>query len=119
MWTAHVHRAFDQNITGPRARTEVFGAVSFRRIAAELGVSHMTLYSCFPSKDALLEALAARTIEVSADFDERQARDRLSMVFNYLLAAVLIDTRRRRGGAATSFARGLRYLVNGRKPDPP
>ena len=39
-------------------------AVSFRRLSADLGVSHMTLYGYFDSKEALLEALVARTIAV-------------------------------------------------------
>jgi TetR/AcrR family transcriptional regulator, tetracycline repressor protein len=38
--------------------------VSFRRVSADLGVSHMTLYGYFDSKEALLEALVARTIAV-------------------------------------------------------
>src|SRR4051794_37958450 len=45
---------------------EGLAAVSFRRIGAELGVSHMTLYGYFSSKGDLLEALAARTLEVPA-----------------------------------------------------
>ena len=43
---------------------EGLAAVTFRRIGAELGVSHMTIYSCFASKDELLQALAAGTIDV-------------------------------------------------------
>src|ERR1700739_4842661 len=38
--------------------------VSFRRLSADLGVSHMTLYGYFDSKEALLEALVARTLAV-------------------------------------------------------
>jgi TetR/AcrR family tetracycline transcriptional repressor len=152
-------------------------AVSFRRLSAELGVSHMTLYGYFESKDALLEAIVARTIEVPAiqrhsaapwdeallsvmeeihgalikrpgvaallvslelrgewvarvreelldvlrraGFDEQQATDGLSVLFNYLLGAVLIETSRERGGSATSFHLGLRYLTAGLKHDPP
>jgi TetR/AcrR family transcriptional regulator, tetracycline repressor protein len=41
-------------------------AVSFRRIAAELGVSHMTLYTYFDSKESLTNAMVARTLEVPA-----------------------------------------------------
>src|SRR5262245_58459113 len=41
-------------------------AVSFRRIAAELDVSHMTLYTYFDSKESLLNAMVARTLEVPA-----------------------------------------------------
>jgi AcrR family transcriptional regulator len=39
-------------------------AVTFRRVAAELGVSHMTLYGYLDSKDALLDALVGRALEV-------------------------------------------------------
>lgn len=152
-------------------------AVSFRRLSAELGVSHMTLYGYFASKDALLEALVARTIAVpsssqtTADdwdavlfdailglhriligrpgiaeilvsqqltgdwvaeareslldilrgggYDERQATDGISVVFNYLLGAVMIETRRGRGGSPASFEVGLRYLITGLKTSPP
>jgi AcrR family transcriptional regulator len=152
-------------------------AVTFRRIGAELGVSHMTLYGYFESKDALLEALVARTIAVpparqddgapwdavllatmqdihralvarpgvaelliareftgdwvaaareqlldilrAAGFDRRQATDGLSVLFNYLLGAVMIETRRRRGGSTASFDLGLRYLIAGLRSDPP
>lgn len=153
------------------------GAVSFRRLSADLGVSHMTLYGYFDSKDALLEALVARTIAVpsirrtksapwdevllaamqdihrklvsrpgiaellvsreltgdwvaqvreqlldilrAAGYDERQATDGISVLFNYLLGAVTIETHRGRGGSATSFELGLRYLIAGLKSDPP
>lgn len=156
---------------------EGLAAVSFRRLSADLGVSHMTLYGYFPSKDALLEALVTRTIAVpsiqqepsaswdeallaaiegihrellrrpgvaeilishaiddnwlrqireqlldilrAAGYDTRQARDGISVLFNYLLGAVMIDTRRRRGGSAASFRLGLGYLIDGLKSDPP
>ncbi len=39
-------------------------AVSFRRVATHLGVSHMTLYSYLDSKDALLDAVVGRALEV-------------------------------------------------------
>lgn len=39
-------------------------AVSFRRIGAQLGVSHMTLYSYLDSKEALLDAMIGRALEV-------------------------------------------------------
>lgn len=39
-------------------------AVSFRRVAGELGVSHMTLYSYLDSKEALLDAMVGRALEV-------------------------------------------------------
>jgi TetR/AcrR family tetracycline transcriptional repressor len=41
-------------------------AVSFRRIAGDLGVSHMTLYTYFDSKESLLNAMVARTLQVPA-----------------------------------------------------
>jgi TetR/AcrR family tetracycline transcriptional repressor len=152
-------------------------AVSFRRLSADLGVSHMTLYGYFDSKEALLEALVARTIAVppaprpapaawddvlfdaiqdlhrilvkrpgiaeilvsrqltgdwaaearerildilrSGGYDERQATDGISVIFNYLLGAVMIETRRARGGSPFSFELGLRYLITGLKSDPP
>jgi TetR/AcrR family transcriptional regulator, tetracycline repressor protein len=152
-------------------------AVSLRRLSADLGVSHMTLYGYFDSKDALLEALVARTIAVPSagelpsaswgdvlfdavqnlhralvdrpgiaeilvsreltgewiadarerildilrggGFDERQATDGISVIFNYLLGAVMIETRRGRGGSASAFDVGLRYLITGLKSDPP
>lgn len=155
--------------------SEGLAGVSFRRIGAALGVSHMTIYSSFPSKNALLEALVASTLDVpsihpvpeapwpdtlktvardiyaalsrrpvvaellvtlpfdgqwiagareslldllrEAGFAEEQARDGLSVVFNYLLGAVLIDARRTRGGSSTSFEQGLRYLVDGLTAD--
>jgi AcrR family transcriptional regulator len=151
-------------------------AVSFRRLSAELGVSHMTLYGYFDSKDALLEALVARTIAVPAirragapwdevlfdaiqdlhrvlvnrpgiaeilvsreltgdpvaevrdrlldilrggGYDDRQATDGISVLFNYLLGAVMIETRRGRGGSPSSFELGLRYLITGLRSAPP
>jgi len=152
-------------------------AVSFRRLSADLGVSHMTLYGYFDSKDALLEALVARTITVPSirrartaawddvlfdtiqelhrilvnrpgiaeilvsrqltgdwvaeareglldilrggGYDERQATDGISVVFNYLLGAVMIETTRGRGGSPSSFELGLRYLITGLKSAPP
>jgi TetR/AcrR family transcriptional regulator, tetracycline repressor protein len=152
-------------------------AVSFRRLGAELGVSHMTLHGYFGSKDALLEALVARTLATSAGsatadapwddvlcnaildlrgvlvnrpgiaeilvsreltsdtvaevrdrmldilrgagYDDRQATDGISVLFNYLLGAVMIETRRGRGGSPKSFGLGLRYLISGLRLDPP
>lgn len=156
---------------------EGLGAVSFRRLSSDLGVSHMTLYGYFDSKEALLEALVARTIAVASirrtatapwhqalydaiqdlhnvlvnrpgiaeilvsqeltgdwgaevrerfldilregGYDERQATDGISVVFNYLLGAVMIETRRERGGSPSSFELGLRYLIAGLISDPP
>jgi TetR/AcrR family transcriptional regulator, tetracycline repressor protein len=152
-------------------------AVSFRRLSADLGVSHMTLYGYFDSKEALLEALVARTIAVPSirrattaawddvlfdvirdlhrilvnrpgiaeilvsrqltgdwvaevrerlldilrggGYDERQATDGISVIFNYLLGAVMIETSRGRGGSRSSFEVGLQYLITGLKSAPP
>jgi TetR/AcrR family tetracycline transcriptional repressor len=49
-------------------------AVSFRRVAGELGVSHMTLYTYFESKESLLNAMVARTLEVPALAEPRGRR---------------------------------------------
>jgi AcrR family transcriptional regulator len=49
-------------------------AVSFRRLAGELGVSHMTLYTYFDSKESLLNAMVARTLEVPALGEPRSRR---------------------------------------------
>jgi TetR/AcrR family tetracycline transcriptional repressor len=43
---------------------EGLDAVSFRRVGAELGVSHMTLYSYFDSKESLLDAVIGRALDV-------------------------------------------------------
>jgi len=146
-------------------------AVSFRRIGQDLGVSHMTIYSYFDSKDALLEALVAATLNVPSvrpregaplaealtvamhdiygalterpaiaellvtlplngtwinevrealldllrdvGCGDARARDGISVLFNYLLGAVLIDARRSRGGSPQAYDQGLRYLVDG------
>lgn len=146
-------------------------AVSFRRLSSELGVSHMTMYGYFDSKESLLEALVARTLAVPSiraavttpwdeilfdsiqdlhrvlvnrpgiaeilvsqeltgtwvaevreqlldilrdgGYDEHQATDGISIIFNYLLGAVMIQTRRGQGGSPSSFGQGLRYLIDG------
>ena len=146
-------------------------AVSIRRLSADLGVSHMTLYGYFESKDALLEAMVARTLDVpsiardperswdenltaaireiyetlvarpgiaemlvarefggawigsvrdkllsllvDATYDESSRIDNISVLFNYLLGAVMIDTNRTRGGSNASFEMGLEILVSG------
>src|SRR5262245_14178814 len=49
-------------------------AVSFRRLASELDVSHMTLYTYFDSKESLLNAMVARTLEVPALADAKGRR---------------------------------------------
>jgi hypothetical protein len=54
----------------------------------------------------------------SGGYDERQATDGVSVIFNYLLGAVMIETRRARGGSPSSFELGLRYLITGLKSDP-
>lgn len=156
---------------------EGLGAVTFRRLGRELGVSHMTLYGYFDSKDALLEALVARTVRFDAidrpqdepwdatllramqgireelrrrpgvaevliahevddrwlrglreqlldllreaGFDDAQATDGISILFNYLLGAVTIESRRGRGGSSDAFGTGLSYLVDGLRTRPP
>jgi TetR/AcrR family transcriptional regulator, tetracycline repressor protein len=146
-------------------------AVSFRRIGSELGVSHMTLYTYFASKDELLNAMVARTLHVPA-FDVHasgswQARlrdaiveihaalvarpgiaqllvahhfdgarvgeirdallallepaglgpagtvDGISVLFNFLLGTVLVETSRGLGGSPSSFALGVDILIDG------
>ena len=49
-------------------------AVSFRRVAGELGVSHMTLYTYFDSKESLTGAMVAQTLEVPALAEARGRR---------------------------------------------
>ena len=145
-------------------------AVSFRRLAAELGVSHMTLYTYFDSKETLLNAMVARTLRcrprssigaslgrpprggdeeihavlverpgvaellVTHQFDgawvgeireqllgllepaglgKRMTTDGISVLFNYLLGAVMIESSRGLGGSAASFDFGLAMLVEG------
>ena len=51
-------------------------AVSFRRVGAELGVSHMTLYTYFDSKESLLNAMVARTLSLPSSSPTRRARGR-------------------------------------------
>lgn len=43
---------------------EGLDAVSFRRVAGQLGISHMTLYSYLDSKDDLLDAMVGRALDV-------------------------------------------------------
>jgi TetR/AcrR family transcriptional regulator, tetracycline repressor protein len=146
-------------------------AVSFRRIGGELGVSHMTLYTYFDSKDELLNAMVARTLRVPA-FDvhgsgpwEARLReaileihtalvarpgiaqllvtqqfdgawvgeirdallallepaglgpqgtvDGISVLFNFLLGTVMVETSRGLGGSPSSFELGLGILIDG------
>jgi TetR/AcrR family tetracycline transcriptional repressor len=145
-------------------------AVSFRRVGSELGVSHMTLYTYFASKEDLLNAMVARTLTVPSfeppigrDWDERLAaamreihaalierpgiaellvthqfdgawvgavRDRLlalleparlgeqatidgiSVLFNYLLGTVMVESSRGLGGSPASFEFGLSMLID-------
>jgi AcrR family transcriptional regulator len=65
---------FDDAVDAALAVMDADGvdAVSLRRVGAELGVSHMTLYTYFDSKESLLNAMVARTLDVpalTADFD--------------------------------------------------
>jgi TetR/AcrR family tetracycline transcriptional repressor len=146
-------------------------AVSFRRIGSELGVSHMTLYTYFASKDELLNAMVGRTLRVPA-FDVHAAGswearlheaiveihaalvarpgiaqllvvhqfdgawvgeireallallepaglgpagtvDGISVLFNFLLGTVLVETSRGLGGSPSSFELGLDILIDG------
>src|SRR5262249_29401310 len=48
-------------------RAEGMRAVTFRRLAEELGVTPMSLYSYFGSKDELLGAMTARVIQAPAE----------------------------------------------------
>ncbi|CUS36048.1 Transcriptional regulator [Candidatus Nitrospira nitrosa] len=60
--------------------THGFRSVSMDDLAAELGISKKTLYVCFPSKTALLEAvLKDKFSEVEKDL-ERVARDQVADV---------------------------------------
>ena len=146
-------------------------AVSFRRLGSDLGVSHMTLYTYFDSKEELLNAMVGRTLALPAfepapgrrwdvhlleamkavhaalaarpgiaqllvthQFDGAwvghlrdqllallepaglgQARtvDGISVLFNYVLGAVMVETSRGLGGSATSVDFGLELLVDG------
>jgi TetR/AcrR family tetracycline transcriptional repressor len=146
-------------------------AVSFRRVGAELGVSHMTLYTYFDSKEILLNAMVARTLSLPSfesdparPWDERlrqaiveahaalvarpgiaellvthqfdgawvgEIRDQLlalhapadlggsatidgiSVLFNFLLGTVMVQTSRGLGGSAASFEFGLDLLIDG------
>lgn len=51
---------------GPRA-------VSIRRIAAELGISHMTFYNYFPSREVMLEKLRERELARVAECQEEMS----------------------------------------------
>ncbi len=53
----------------------------------------------------------------SGGYNEHQAIDGISIIFNYLLGAVMIQTKRGQGGSPESFERGLWYLINGIKTD--
>jgi TetR/AcrR family transcriptional regulator, tetracycline repressor protein len=146
-------------------------AVSFRRIGTEMGVSHMTLYTYFDSKESLLEAMVGRTLSVPgiapaagrrwdraladamaqihdalvarpgiaellvthqfdgawvgeirsrllallepAGLGEEATIDGISVLFNFLLGTVMVETSRGLGGSAGSFAFGLQMLIDG------
>jgi len=151
--------------------TDGIDAVSFRRMGAELGVSHMTLYSYFDSKDDLLNAMVGRTLalpaieassgrrwdirlleamnaihaalvarpgiaqllvthqfegawvghlrdqllalDAPAGLGEALTVDGISVLFNYVLGTVMVETSRGLGGSATSVDFGLRLIVDG------
>ena len=146
-------------------------AVSFRRLGSELGVSHMTLYTYFGSKEDLLNAMVGRTLALPASESSARARwdvqllaamrqihaalvarpgiaqllvahqfdvawvgelrgrllgllepaglgealtvDGISVLFNYLLGTVMVETSRGVGGSAGSVDFGLGLLVDG------
>ena len=147
-------------------------AVSFRRLGSELGVSHMTLYTYFDSKDDLLNAMVGRTLAlpgfepaaksrrwdtqllevmkqihaalvarpgiaellVTHEFEgawvgelrnrllavlepaglgEALTVDGISVLFNYLLGTVMVETSRGLGGSSASVDFGLQLLIDG------
>jgi TetR/AcrR family transcriptional regulator, tetracycline repressor protein len=164
---------FDDAVNAALAVLDADGldAVSFRRVGGELGVSHMTLYTYFASKEDLLNAMVARTLTVPSfesapgrAWDRRLAdavqeihaaliarpgiaellvthqfegawvgeiRDRLlalleparlseqatidgiSVLFNYLLGTVMVESSRGLGGSPGSFQFGLSLLIDG------
>lgn len=146
-------------------------AVSFRRLGSELGVSHMTLYTYFESKEQLLNAMVGQTLALPA-FEAAPSRawhiqlleamrqihaalvarpgiaqllvthqfegawvgelrnrllgllepaglgktatvDGISVLFNYLLGSVMVETSRGLGGSPASVDFGLELLVDG------
>jgi AcrR family transcriptional regulator len=150
---------------------EGIDAVSFRRVGKELGVSHMTLYTYFDSKESLLNAMVGHTLsvpaldpdpdqpwpdrlaaamgEIHAVLVERPAIaqllvthpfegdwvgeirehllallepaglgkaetvDGISVLFNFLLGTVLVESSRGLGGSPASFELGVRLLIEG------
>src|ERR1043165_5107139 len=146
-------------------------AVSFRRLGSELGVSHMTLYTYFESKEDLLNAMVGRTLALPgfepsprvrwdgqlleamrqihaalvarpgiaqllvthqfegawvgelrgrllallepAGLGEALTVDGISVLFNYLLGTVMVETSRGLGGSSASVEFGLELLVDG------
>ena len=146
-------------------------AVSFRRLGSELGVSHMTLYTYFDSKDDLLNAMVGRTLSlpgfdpgpgrrwdiqllevmkqvhaalvarpgiaellVTHEFEgawvgelrdrllavlepaglgEARTVDGISVLFNYLLGTVMVETSRGLGGSTASVDFGIQLLIDG------
>lgn len=151
--------------------TDGIDAVSFRRLGSELGVSHMTLYTYFESKEDLLNAMVGRTLALPAFDPSRRVRwdvqlleamrqihgalvarpgiaqllvthqfegawvgelrgrllallepaglgealtvDGISVLFNYLLGTVMVETSRGLGGSPRSVEFGLELLVDG------
>jgi AcrR family transcriptional regulator len=146
-------------------------AVSFRRLGSELGVSHMTLYTYFDSKEDLLNAMVGRSLSLPgfdpgsgrrwdtqllevmkqihaalvarpgiaellvthqfegawvgelrdrllavlepAGLGEARTVDGISVLFNYLLGTVMVETSRGLGGSTASVDFGLQLLIDG------
>jgi len=154
------------------ADSDSVDAVSLRRLAAELNVSHMALYRYFDAKEDLLEAMVARTVTVPTEcadpslpwdarllaallevhenlsrrpaiaqllamhpfpgarfepmrqrlydllhlggFGDEEARAAVTILANYVLGAVVIDSSRTRvGNPPGSFEHGLHLLIAG------
>jgi AcrR family transcriptional regulator len=155
---------------------EGLDAVSLRRLASELDVTHMALYRYFAAKDDLLEAMVARTLTVpvpetrsvsrwddqlrktmielytalirrpgiaellarrsfpgarfepmrqqlhdllhTAGLGERDTRQAVIILTNYLVGAAIIDSSRPRPGARQAFAKGLDLLTESLRRPP-
>lgn len=87
---------------------EIHAALVARPGIAELLVTHeFTGEWVGRVRDRLLSILAR------AGYDRAQTVDGISVLFNYLLGTVMIETSRRPGGSPSSFDFGLELLVDG------